>query len=111
MLIVASGNFVPEELLEEIKKRLINKPNQGQIKRIYPEEPAKIHKQKKEEQMEVSNPMFVIGFKDEIVPEDERVKRHIAVEILLTIIFGHSSKLYKKLYESGYLLRKTRFRL
>ena len=44
MLMVISGDFVPEKLLEEIKKRLIKNEDVGEIKRIYPEEPKEINK-------------------------------------------------------------------
>jgi predicted Zn-dependent peptidase len=42
MIMVVSGDFVPEELLKEIKKRLIKNENTSEIKRIYPEEPEEI---------------------------------------------------------------------
>ena len=38
MTMVVCGDFEPEKLLEEIKKRLIKKENQGEIKRIYAKE-------------------------------------------------------------------------
>ena len=47
MLMVVSGDFVPEELLEEIKKRLIKKENNTEIKRIYPKEPEEVNKKQK----------------------------------------------------------------
>lgn len=55
--------------------------------------------------MDVNNPLFAIAFKDEVIKEkEELVKRHIAIEILLYILFGKSSKLYKKLYEEGLII-------
>ena len=104
MVMVVCGNFMPEEMLQEIKNRLINKPKQAEIKRIYPVEDEQLHIAYKEKNMEVSKPIFMIGFKDKIVPEDKRVKRHIAIEILLNMLVGKSSPLYQKLYEEGILL-------
>ena len=49
MAMVICGDFEPEELLEEIKKRLIDKKANGEIKRIYPEEPEEIVKEKIEQ--------------------------------------------------------------
>lgn len=101
MAMVVCGDFEPEKILQEIKNRLINKENHGEIKRIYPDEPESIVKEKVEQRMEVSQPLYTIGVKD-IPPEAEtKVKRHIAIEILLNIIFGKSSKLYKELYDKG----------
>ena len=101
MALVVCGDFVPEDLLEEIKKRLLDKQAIGDIKRIYEEEPEEIVQEKIEQKMEVSMPLFTIGIKDVVAEEKERVKKHIAIEVLLNMIFGKSSELYKKLYSEG----------
>ena len=51
--------------------------------------------------MEVSKPIYTIGIKDVIPDSKTIVKKHIAIEILLNIIIGDSSNLYKKLYDMG----------
>ena len=106
MVMAVCGNFVPEEILEEIKKRLVEKEEQGEIKRIYPAKEKEINKTYKEAEMEVSLPMFAIGFKDteENADKKELVNKHIAIEILLNMIIGKSSDVFKKLYENGTLL-------
>ena len=105
MLMVISGDFVPEELLEEIKKRIIKSENASEIKRIYPEEPEEINLKKKTVEMDVNNSLFVIGFKDSVLGnKEELVKKHIAIEILLYILIGKSSALYQKLYEEGLVI-------
>ena len=101
MAMVFCGDFEPEALIEEVKSRLIDKKANGEIKRIYPMEPAEIVKEKIEQNMDVSQPLFAIGIKDEIADIKERVKKHIAIEILLNMIIGRSSDLYKKLYDEG----------
>ena len=104
MTMVVCGNFIPEELLEEIKKRLVKKEEQGEIKRIYPEKEKDINKPYKEVKMEVSLPIFAIGYKDIEGMTEDIVKKHIAIEILLNMIIGKSSDTYKELYESGTLV-------
>lgn len=100
-----SGDFKPEELIEEVKKRLIEKPKQSEIKRIREDEPNEISQKRMEKVMEVSMPVFVIGIKDNVPKKDENlVKKHIAIEILLNMIIGKSSKLYKELYEKELLV-------
>ena len=47
MTMVVCGDFEPEKLLEEIKKRLIKKENQGEIKRIYAKEERGINQKEK----------------------------------------------------------------
>lgn len=103
MVMVVCGDFEPETILEEIKKRLVEKPKQGKIKRIYATEKKEIHMLYKEDTMEVSLPIFMIGFKDEI-EEKNKVQRHIAVEILMNMLIGKSSPLYQKLYNDGLLI-------
>ncbi len=103
MAMVVCGDFEPEKLLKEIKKRLIDKKANGEIKRIYPEEPENIVQEKIEQKMDVSEPLFTIGIKDKVANEKEKVKKHLAIEILLNILIGKSSKLYQELYNKGML--------
>ena len=103
MIIVIAGNFEPEKIIEEVKKRLIKTEEKGEIRRINSEEPKEIVQSYVEEKLEVSQPLYTIGIKEEVdkLNPNEQVKRYIAMEILLDLIFGKSSKLYKKLYEDG----------
>ena len=103
MVMVLCGDFNAEEMLEEVKKRLVEKPKQGEIKRIYPKEEDTINMPYKEANMEVSKPIFMIGFKDKIQKEN-KIQRHIAIEILMNMLIGTSSPLYQKLYKEGILL-------
>ena len=106
MIMVVCGNFKPEEILEEIKRRIIPHQKQGEIKRIYPDKEKGINKPYMEMEMEVSLPLFAIGFKDleNNSNKEELVKKHIAIEILLNMIIGKSSEGYKELYEKGILI-------
>ena len=104
MVMVICGDFEPEFLLEEIKKRLKPVEPIGEIKRIYPEEPTNIVKEKIEEKMEVSQPMYTIGIKDKPIDHMESnqiVQKELAMQILLELLVGKSSYLYKELYNKG----------
>lgn len=104
MVMCFAGDFEPETLIEEVKIRLKPTEKHGEIKRIYPEEPEQIVKKENTQNMEVSMPIFVIGIKDVIdnknCTSSNIVKKHIAIEILLNMLIGKSSKLYKELYEA-----------
>ncbi len=110
MAMVVCGDFEPEAMLAEIKRRLLDIKASGEIKRIYPEEPEGIVKDYVEQDMEVSRPLYAIGIKDKPFEDfknfskDDIVKKHIAIEILLNLIFGESSDLYKKLYNDGVIM-------
>lgn len=109
MTMVLCGDFKPEQLLEQIKQRLESKQNQEEIKRIYPPKEEKINKPFKIEKMEVSTPIFMMGYKDVENSKEDKIKKHIAIEILLNMIIGKSSKLYQKFYQEGLLLAKPDF--
>ncbi|MCI8654366.1 MAG: insulinase family protein [Clostridia bacterium] len=101
MVLVVCGDFEPSQILQEIKNRLLDKKSEGEIKRIYPTESAEIVQPTINQNMEVSMPLFTIGIKDKPAKEKERVKKHITIEILLNVILGRSSELYKELYNEG----------
>ena len=106
MAIVVCGDFEEDKIFEEIEKRLVkNTKNQSEIKRIYPEEPKEIVQDYKKEKMEVSIPLFTIGIKDDVncLTSKDLIKRHISIQILLSLLLGKSSKLYNKLYEENLL--------
>ncbi|MCL2342008.1 MAG: insulinase family protein [Firmicutes bacterium] len=64
-------------------------------------------KKESEVTMEVSIPMFVIGIKDCVltgVARQNMITRHVAIEILLNLLIGKSSNLYKELYETELIM-------
>ncbi len=102
MAMVICGDFNPEEVIEEIRKRITIKENKELPKRIYPKEAEEINQKEIVVKMQLSNPIFAIGFKDKV--EKDMVKKHIAIEIILNTLFGKSSKLYRELSEKNILL-------
>ncbi len=103
MLLVVCGDFEKDEIFSEIKKRLEDKKPLGEIKRIYDKEPKEIVVKEKVAKFEVSQPVFIIGIKDNEYNTKDIVKKHIAIEIIMNMLIGNSSKLYKRLYENGNL--------
>ena len=100
MCMVVSGDFDPESLIEEIKKRLLDSSQNGEIKRIFEEEPERIVKSKIEQEMNVSKPIFTIGIKCKAPLQNEKVRMNIAMEIILNTLVGESSNLYKEMYQA-----------
>ena len=109
MCLVVCGDFNPEEILKDIEKRLIDKKAEGEIKRIYEKEEETIVNPKIETKMEVSIPLFTLGIKCIPPKQKEKVKTHIAIDVLLNLIIGESSSLYQKLYKSGVILNMPSF--
>ena len=54
-------------------------------------------------------PIFTIAYKDKIRSEKEMIKRDLAIEMIVQIIVGQSSNLYKRLYEEGLIFSDFSF--
>ena len=106
MVLVLCGDFDPEKTIEYVKQKQVNKEKIGKIDRVYEEEPEEINQKEIVKKMEVSIPSFIIGYKDKVVTKDI-VKRHIAIEIILSLLIGKSSNLYRELYNSGLMLQEA----
>ncbi len=102
MIMCIVGNFEPEKIIDEVKKRLLPKEKMGEIKRIYPEEPKEINKKENEAKMGISMPIFMIGYKDNL--QEDRVKEQIAIEVITNSLLGVTSKLHQKLYNEGLIM-------
>lgn len=101
MAIVFCGDIDEKEIFEELEKRIVIKANPNEVKRIVAEEPETIVEKRKEISMDISMPIFTIAYKDKIKDNKEMIKRDLAIQIIVQIIMGTSSNLYKRLYEDG----------
>ena len=108
MALVLCGDFEPKSIIENIKSKQVEKQKQGEIKRVFDEEPKPVKQKECSVQMEVSIPTFIMAYKDEQIKEGIE-KKHIAIEILLNLILGKSSSLYKELYSKGLILGEFDF--
>lgn len=102
MIMCISGDFEPEKIIEEVKKRLLPREKMEEIKRIYPEEPKGINMKEKEVNMGNSMPAFMIGYKDEL--DEDKVKVDLASQIIFNSLLGKASKLFQELYTEGLLI-------
>ena len=109
MAIVVCGDFDEKEIFDELEKRVIIKSNPNEIKRLVEEEPDTIFQKRKEVNMDISMPIFTIAYKDKILDNKEMIKKDLAIEIIMQIIIGQSSNLYKKLYEEGLIFADLGF--
>ena len=80
-----------------------NEPFTEPIGRVHPDEAEHIAKPKSEKRMAVSAPMFMLGWKDNDVNKSgaELMKKNLEISILLKMLFGKGSEIYKKLYDAG----------
>lgn len=108
MTMCISGNFNPDELIEEVKKRLIPHEKVGKIIRIYPEYENDINEKRKEATMKINMPMFMIGYRD-FAKDEDKIKKDVAQKIIYNSILGKCSKVYNEMYEKGLLFHEIDF--
>lgn len=106
MAVFAVGDLSPERVGRQVEENLTRRGYQplGGIKRLYPREPAEINEQRVTLELMVSEPIFNLGFKDTAAKDlkgEELLRREIAMELLLEIIFGQSETLFNNLYQDG----------
>ncbi len=104
MILLMTGDIDIEKTIEVVDKNIISRGNPDDvIERIYPSEPDAIKEPLVEQQLSVAAPLFQLGFKDADtgLEGEELLKKDIMIRILLEMIAGRSSNLYKRLYEEG----------
>ncbi len=103
MVITVVGDVDCEAVFAQVEQSIEAKENHGEIKRIYPEEGAGLHKAYVEQNMPVSTPLFYMGFKDENykLSGTDLIKYELGVKLLISMLVGRSSELYGQLYEKG----------
>ena len=104
MVLFVIGGVDVDKTLECINANIVQKPSSSEpIKRVYPVEDKKINQKYIQQNLSVSIPLFMIGFKDTEVSANpqELFKKSIECEIISKILFGKSSELYRNLYDNG----------
>ena len=100
MVLVVAGNFDPDVVIKLADKILKPAPPMN-ISRKSPPEPDTVAKTRTEVSLPISMPVFQLGFKGTPGDAARNLKSQVENEILLEIIAGESSHLYRKLYDQG----------
>lgn len=100
MVLAVSGNFDPDEVIKAADEILKPAPKLD-IKRIEQKEPDKIRESFVSQKLEVSVPMFCIGFKETPSEGEKLCRNEVVSEMLLELIAGEGSDLYRELYDEG----------
>ena len=102
MVLTVAGDVEPEEVVRIAREILPREPG-GHIERDYGgEEDGAAAKPEKELRMEVSTPIFQLGFKAEPAPAgEEHLRRQLMGELACEALLGNSSPLYARLYSEG----------
>lgn len=100
MVLCVAGDVSPEEVIA-VADRILKNAKPQQVKSIFKEETSSIVKPRVEQQLSVSVPLFNIGFKDDPAQGKEAAENEALCNILLKILCGDASPLYRRLYDSG----------
>ena len=115
MVIVVVGNVSVDEVEEIIKNDVKDNKLTSKIETFYDDKSEEINQKEIVKKMDISMPMFAIGFKDNFIKDkleagfttksEELVKRDISMQILLTLLFGKSTIFYENLYNEGLIIK------
>ena len=99
MFLCIAGNVETEKILKMVENG-IKENNPLEIERIKPQEPETVLQNEVSQSLAVAQPMFCLGYKlnADVFPS---VKDRVCIEILLELIAGDCSPLYKRLMEKG----------
>ncbi len=100
MALCIAGNVDEDKVLEICDKCLISAENK-KLEVKFPDEPAEIVKQRVSQKFTVGIPIFGIGIKCPTFTGDEMVKMELAAGIILQMLVGSMSSLYKELFDEG----------
>ena len=103
MALFVIGEYDPEKVSEMIDRHIKQQEKQGEITRVFQEEPLGIVQPLAEQNLSVAVPQFVLGFKDKNVGGDpvDMLRRDVVTNLILEMSVGKSSPLFKELYENG----------
>ncbi|MBQ4153584.1 MAG: insulinase family protein [Clostridia bacterium] len=98
MFITLAGDFDEEEVLGFINKNLKTTPKSEVVPAAI-KEPDEVVKPYVEVNLEVAKPLFCMGFKEKLSSDGVCIKDAIAMDVLLRMLVGSASSLYKTLLE------------
>ena len=106
MVLCVAGPVDPRHICEVAMEILPKEAGPIAAKDYGPQEPPRVAQALVEEQMEVSTPIFQLGYKGDALPQGEqRLRRQMVGELALEVLLGSSSPLYAKLYREGLINR------
>ncbi|KGE17461.1 EF-P 5-aminopentanol modification-associated protein YfmH [Paenibacillus wynnii] len=105
MLLFVVGGVEPEKVISLIRSNQSAKSYgiQGDIERIFEEEPQAVDQKVRECKLAVSMPKCLFGFKERVegISGEAAIRRDLTTKLMLDLLFGSSTTLYQKLYDEG----------
>lgn len=106
MILCVAADVDPHEICAIAREILPKQAGPIAQKDYGPQEPDHVARALVEQEMEVSAPMFQLGYKGDIPPEgDEGLRQELVAELAAEALMGTSSPLYARLYREGLINR------
>ncbi|WHY17378.1 pitrilysin family protein [Paenibacillus sp. G2S3] len=103
MLLFVVGGVDPEKVFSLVRSNQKGKTygKQGEIKRIFEDEPEQVATKRLESKLAVSMPKIMFGFKEKVdgLTGEASLKRDLITKLMLDLLVGSSTALYQKLYD------------
>ena len=108
MVLCVAGDVDPEKICQAAREILPERPGAPVARGDYgAQEPAEVCQPMIQREMEVSVPLFQLGFKGEAAPEGEgALRQQLLGELACEALLGNSGPLYARLYREGLVNRK-----
>ncbi|MBQ9081899.1 MAG: insulinase family protein [Clostridia bacterium] len=99
MVVTVAGNADPEAVLALVDRMVPTMPA-PEIRRQFPQEPRTVMQKRRVETAPVALPMFAVGYKEDAAGRKTEEELS-ATDLLLRILIGNTSPLYRRLQEQG----------
>lgn len=103
MMLFVVGGVDAKEVMQLVRENQGKKTfqTQGEIERIFPEEPPHVRTAKKQTVLPVSMPKCLFGFKEArpLLSPAQQLKNELSMKIMLDVLFSSSSRIYELLYD------------
>lgn len=100
MVLSVAGN-VDEDKVLEICDKLLKQGGNPELETAFEDEPETVCKKEVVQKLEISMPMFNIGFKAKPEKGLDALRAEIETNFVLSLLADESSALYKRLYDEG----------
>ena len=102
MVLSVAGNITEQQVLDACRRAGLTEARPAPaVCRHIPQEPPEVRKKETVLHMEVSRPVLGLGFKEESLAPEERLKGEVMADLLTEVICGDTTPLYRRLYDAG----------
>ncbi len=103
--LVVCGDVTAESVMRTVDRILPRENGRVSVRRVLPNEPKSVCRERVDARMQVAKPIFFMGYKDNDFQGTpmERMRRDAAITLLNEILFSRSGDFYNELFEQGML--------